>query len=102
MAKISVDYNTIEATAASIDRYIDAHRRNMRDMEAELVLLGNCWQGSDYQQALFQWREMSSNISASGRLLQGLEDQAKLLRWSVKRYKTVQNMAISRAKRLKR
>lgn len=100
MAKINVNLDTIEDAAASVDRYVQSHRRHMQQMEQELLLLKSQWGGSDYQQVLLQWQQLDADNSASGLLIRDLENQAKMMRWAVQRYETVRNQAISRAKRL--
>ena len=100
MAKINVDYSSIEAAAVSIERYCAEHRRRNHNMEEELLRLGEQWRGKDYQQVLLQWQQLDAPTSESGQLLRELEAQARLLRWAAERYESVQNTAISRAKRL--
>lgn len=101
MAKINVDYKAIEAAAASIERYCAEHRRHNQNMEEELLRLGTQWRGADYQQILLQWQQLEAPTSESGQLLRELEEQARRLRWAAERYESVQNTAISRAKRLR-
>ena len=93
MAKINVNLDTIEDAAASVDRYVQSHRRHMQQLKSQ-------WGGSDYQQVLLQWQQLDADNSASGLLIRDLENQAKMMRWAVQRYETVRNQAISRAKRL--
>lgn len=102
MAYIKVDHSEFNKTAKEIEKYIDFQKKNMRNIENEIISLSSSWSGTDYNQVLYESKAMNSKESTSTKMIDALSSYCDFLRFCESKYKEAQSKAINLANRLPR
>ncbi|MBR5949285.1 MAG: hypothetical protein IKZ82_11675 [Clostridia bacterium] len=100
MAKIKVDYRTLEQASIAIEQYLSTHNNKMNKANAAMVELGNYWSGEDYTATYALWENVDRGASASNSMMKSLRNYAEFLKMASRKYKNAQENAVQRANRL--
>lgn len=98
MAIIEVDYKKIDGAVEEIDRYVERIKHNMSSMDEKMTNLREYWEGSDYDQVMKEWNEITGMKSTTAKYITVLETYADELLETKRKYEDVQTKAINRAR----